>query len=119
LPERPVDLFVERRTAGRVLAERMILRSHQVRAVRERAADPLAIEPARFGECASKVGVRQRSSAVADDSDMPRLEIRGPRHERVVLQPTVSAADDWDRAADRLLNGPGQSEMPCDADQRM
>src|SRR5262245_14002160 len=45
VPYRPIDFLVKRRTPRGELAELVVLRPHQGRAVTERPAHPLAVQP--------------------------------------------------------------------------
>ena len=98
-PERAVDLFVEWRATGGVLAERMIFGPHQVRAVRERAADSLAVQAAGVGQLLHEVRLRQRASAESREGCSTERHIRGGGLWHEILQPTVPAADDRQRSS--------------------
>ena len=94
LPDVAVRLLVERRAAGRVLAERVVLRPHQRGAVAERAADALAVELAVVEELPHPVGLSERRAADADDADPAVADIRGRRLRQELLQVAVPGADD-------------------------
>src|SRR5580698_7798478 len=78
-PERAVDLFIERRAASRVLAQRMVLAPHQVRAVGERAAGPRAVKLAIFLQAEREVGLRESPAADPRQRDRAIGDIRGCR----------------------------------------
>src|SRR5436190_23076546 len=87
-PQWAVDLLVERRTAGRELAQLVALGAHQGRAVAERPADALAVEPAVVAELPGEVGLRQRAAADPDEGDAAVAHVRGPGVTEVFLQIT-------------------------------
>src|SRR5580765_6580484 len=93
IPDWPVDLLVKWRTASGKLAQFVVLGAHQGRAITERAAHALAVEPALLLNLLSKIRLRQCRSAYADESNLAVAEIGRSRMEHELLQVTVAAAD--------------------------
>ena len=89
-----VGLLVERRAAGRELAQRVVLRPHQRRAVAERAADALAVELAVVEQLPHQVRLRQRRPADADERHPAVADVRRPGLRQELLQVAVAGADD-------------------------
>src|SRR5262245_5210854 len=69
IPDRHVDLLVERGAARRELAQLVVLRSHQCGAIAESPADALAIEFTGFHQLPSEVRLSERGPADADKGD--------------------------------------------------
>src|SRR3954468_16430729 len=94
LPDRAVRLLVERRAAGRELAQVVVLRPHQRRAVAERPADPLAVELAVVEQLLDEVRLRERRPTDSGKRAPAVPEVGRRRLRQELLQITVAAADD-------------------------
>src|SRR2546423_187544 len=70
-PDRSVGFLIERRAARGELAEFVVLRPHQRRAIAECAANPLSVKLAVLRKVPGKIGLRQRRTTDSDESDMP------------------------------------------------
>src|SRR5439155_6360751 len=79
LPDRPVRLLVERRAAGGILAERVVLGAHQRGAVAEGAADPLAVESAVLLQLLDEIGLSQGRTTDADEGAPAVAQVRRRR----------------------------------------
>ena len=98
-PDRAIPFFVERRAAGGVLAERVVLRTHQRGAIAEGAADALAVQLAVLEELPHPVGLGERRAADADDADAAVANIRGRRLRQELLRDSCTRC--------RRAQGPG------------
>src|SRR5262249_59283760 len=86
LPDRPVHLFVERRAAGRKLPQGVVLGPHQGRAVAERPADALALQPAVLAQLLDEVRLRQCRPADAGEGDPVVADVGRRRLRQELLQ---------------------------------
>src|SRR4051794_16386274 len=78
LPHVPIPLLVERRASCRVLAERMVLRPHQSRAVAERPADALAVGPPVLLHLKRQIRLSERGPSQADEGGPSVSQVAGP-----------------------------------------
>jgi hypothetical protein len=85
LPDRSVDLFVERWTTGWVLAKWMILGTHQIRAIGECAADLLPIQRSMLFQMSTEIGMGQSGTANSDDGALTVADVcRSGVHRKVL-----------------------------------
>lgn len=117
-PDRPVDFFIKWRAAGGELPFGVVFGTHQGGAVTERAADPFTVELAMIHKLFGKVGLCERASAHADETDLALLYLAGPDVKEMFLQPTVSAADAGEIGLAKL-NLRSQAEMAMHSQERM
>src|SRR5579872_73316 len=68
-PQRGVDLLIERRASGGILAERMVFAAHQIRAIGESATNAQTIELTVLLQPMSKIGLCQCTAADAGEGD--------------------------------------------------
>src|ERR1700719_4979401 len=87
LPERAIDLLIEWRTAGWILAEGMVIAPHQIRAVGKSPAGSLVVETPVGLEPTRKIGLCQRGPSHSDDLNGPARHVGRRGLHREFLQP--------------------------------
>ena len=103
IPDRPVDVLVERGAAGGELAQLVVLGPHQGRAVAEGPADPLGVERPRREHARPKSGWESDPRPIPTKLARPSRTFAAPAWKRERLEPAIARADHG-QAGERSLD---------------
>src|SRR5262249_40197071 len=118
LPDWAVDILVERWAARGELAQGIVLRAHERRAVAECSTNALAVKRTVLLQLFDQVWLRERCPAEADESRSPVGHVRTAGVRQEFLKIAVPAADERQIGEFRLNFG-REAKMPVHADERM
>jgi hypothetical protein len=93
IPDRPVDLLIERRATRCELAQLIVFRTHEGGAVAESAADALAVQFPVFLDLFGKIWLGQRCPADTHKSNSAVAQIRCASLRQKFLQVAIAASD--------------------------
>ena len=110
VPDGAVNFFIKGGAAGGKLTQRMVLRSHQARAVRKSAANLFAIQSTCLLQRPGEIGMGERRAAEAGQTGLSRGDLSGCRQRSELLQPAIAASRDG-KLGNGRLNSLCQSQM--------